>query len=117
MTACAGCGEPLPERAWSPRFCTGACYQHHWRARTGRRAYGGRRQRTPRPIPGADLSPLNIATTARYRACLAHGGHTPSDRVVERIGYTVPLIVCASCDVPYAPRRDLTGRQPRTKAS
>lgn len=115
MTTCAGCGDPMPARPWSARYCTNACYQRHWKARTGRRAYGGLRQRAPRPIPGADLTPLNIATTARYNACLASGGHTPSARVVERIGYIVPLIVCARCKVPYAPRRDLTAKQPRAR--
>jgi hypothetical protein len=53
------------------------------------------------------LSPLNIATTERYKACLADGGHIPSDKVILRdIGYidSAPFIVCSRCQVPFAKR-------------
>ena len=51
------------------------------------------------------LSPLNIATSARFRACLATGGHERSGKEVWRpvgsVNAEVRFRVCARCDVPY----------------
>jgi hypothetical protein len=51
------------------------------------------------------LTPLNIATTARYRACLATGGHERSGREIGRflgsVNAEVRFHVCARCDVPF----------------
>ena len=51
------------------------------------------------------LTPLNRDTTVRYRACLAAGGHVPSERVVLRdhpLVEGLPMSICARCEVPYA---------------
>ena len=63
--------------------------------------------------PQAERSPfvpssLNIATTERYRACLAAGGHAPSDDVILRSTATLdaaPFTICARCEVPFAKRK------------
>ena len=60
----------------------------------------------------AALTPLNIAVNARYRACLANGGHTPSgERVTHDFnGILRELDVCANCEVPMkAPNRGYNG--------
>lgn len=47
-------------------------------------------------------TPLNLATSAAYVHCLANGGHTPSEQLIERefaVGMRL-LSVCAKCGVP-----------------
>lgn len=49
-------------------------------------------------------TPLNIATTARYEACKANGGHMFTDEVIYRTvdsaNEPMRLHVCAACRVP-----------------
>lgn len=49
------------------------------------------------------LSPLNLATSAAYAACIAAGGHRKSGEVVLRDFLAIPL--CSSCGVPILLRR------------
>lgn len=48
------------------------------------------------------LTPLNIATSARYDACVANGGHIRSDERVVRddSGIIREIRLCARCGVP-----------------
>ena len=55
------------------------------------------------PLRGPDrhpltLSALNSATSASHAACIASGGHTPSDVIVTRDG--AEMVVCRTCRVP-----------------
>ena len=50
----------------------------------------------------AALTPLNLAVNARYRACLANGGHVPSGQRIVRdcSGILRELHICRNCRVP-----------------
>lgn len=50
----------------------------------------------------SELTPLQEATNALYRACRANGGHTLSDERVMRDdgGFLLSLRICAKCGVP-----------------
>ena len=47
------------------------------------------------------LDELNHRTTLLHAACIASGGHEPSDVTVMRDG--TEMVVCAACGVPAAP--------------
>jgi len=52
-------------------------------------------------------SPLNRATTRRYEACRAAGGHVATDDIITRDTGSLdaaPFTICGSCGVPYAKR-------------
>lgn len=48
-----------------------------------------------------ELDELNHRTTLLHAACIASGGHTPSDVTVMRDG--TEMVVCAACGVPSLP--------------
>lgn len=62
-----------------------------------------------RPYAQDEPSLLNIATSLRYAACLANGGHKDSGTTVNRdVGIdTIEMMVCQRCNVPY-----MNGRRP-----
>ncbi len=57
------------------------------------------------------LTPLNLATSAVFEACVQAGGHTPSGQYVTRdfVGEMRELPLCQRCGCPYGRVRAWNG--------
>ena len=93
MITCLVCGRSVYRTAPKQKFCSKPCY------RSARRA----RMRGNQPASELELSPLNVAVSAAYAACLAGRTHRAGTRETSYRLYGIEemrMPICDTCDVP-----------------